>query len=1151
MSARIIVFSLTLVFSLALASIIAGSFCFPALAAETASPEAIEFFERNVRPVLAEQCYVCHGPQLQQKGLRMDSREAILQGGSRGPAVVPGDPVASLLLKVVRHQGLKMPPTGKLADNEIASLEKWISAGAPWPRDSEKPLAAGDPDYYERLRETHWSFQPVRNPPLPDVKNASWSSHPIDRFLLARLEQAGLSPSGPADRHTLIRRLSFILTGLPPTPAEVEQFAADESPRAYEDLVDRLLGSPQYGEHWARHWMDVMRFAETFGNDWNYELNGAWHYRDYLIRAFNGDVPYDQLVREHIAGDLLDQPRINTSDGINESLAGLAFYRLGEQGHDDCLLFREVRTDVVDNQIDTLGKAFQGLTVACARCHDHKLDPIPTKDYYAIYSVLSSSRLVTRTLDTSAVDSALKQQLRNLKPQIKDELATQWLGQSDAVQQRLLDAFKTWKAQPRPEPDDVKKPAAESEETEEESEKTAEEKVAEEEAKKAKDLEDPKQLFEQVKVAMDDPLFPWIELDRRGQDATASFQEMWAKLGARYRADADARSRFNREYFQPYADFRRGFGEWHAEGQGLLEGTSPSGEFSIAPDGPATVSGVFPAGIYTHALSEKLNGALRSPYLPQDKYFISLQVMGGKLGAWRATLDNCMLSEDYDIMRSPSMSWVRIPTKFEKHSYASYVEVVTKHDNPRLPDRPKRLKEATPELLAQPRSYFGIARAVVHDCEAVPEDELTHMGRLFEQPAPGNFEELAAAYSRMARQAIQAWAQGTATDDDVRWIDWLLSNQLIPNSNGLSGKLAALVDDYREIESRLTEPRVVYGMADLDEGFDSPLLKRGDPKNLGDPAPRGFLGLIMKSDGAIHTEKSGRRELAAFVASADNPLTARVMANRIWHYLFGRGIVSTTDNFGRVGEKPSHPELLDYLATRFTEDGWSIRRLIKHIVMTEAFRQSGKTVEEASRIDPENRLIHHHPTRRLDAESIRDAVLATSGRLDRTLYGPSTQPFRENPQEYRKLYSGPLDGDGRRSIYIKVTRHEGDKFLRLFDFPDPGLTRGRRDVTNVPGQSLALLNDPFIYEQAGLWADRVISEGGAESGKDVEARIAEMFQTALGRQPDSVELARLSGLVREVASLHDVSRGEILDSHLVWKDLAHSIFNVKEFIYIR
>jgi mono/diheme cytochrome c family protein len=1143
------------VFFLALASIIAGSLSSSAFAAEPASPEAIEFFERNVRPVLAENCYVCHGPQLQQKGLRMDSREAILQGGSRGPALVPGDPVASLLLKVVRHQGIKMPPAGKLADNEIASLEKWISTGAAWPLDSEKPLAAGDPDYYERLRKTHWSFQPVRNPPIPEVRNAAWSSHPIDRFLLAKLEQAGLSPAAPADRHTLVRRLSFILTGLPPTPAEVEQFVADESPRAYERLVGRLLGSPQYGEHWARHWMDVMRFAETLGNDWNYEVNGAWHYRDYLIRAFNSDVPYDQLVREHIAGDLLDKPRINTTDGINESLAGLTFYRLGEQGHDDCLLFREVRTDVVDNQIDTLGKAFQGLTVACARCHDHKLDPIPTKDYYALYSVLSSSRLVTRTLDTSAVDSALKQQLRDLKPQIKDELAAQWLRQSGAVQQRLLDAFKTWKAQPRPEPEDLKKLAAESEETEAESEKTAEKKAAEEEAKKTKEPEEPKLLFEQDKVAMDDPLFPWLELDRRGGGA-ASFQEIWAKLGARYRFEADARARFNREYFQSYADFRGGFGEWHAEGQGLLEGASPSGAFSIAPDGPAAVSGVFPAGIYTHALSEKLNGALRSPYLPQDKYFISLQVMGGKLGAWRATLDNCMLSEDYDIMRSPSsMSWVRIPTKFEKHSYASYVEVVTKHDNPRLPDRPKRLEEATPELLAQPRSYFGIARAVVHDCEALPEDELTHMGRLFEHAAPRNFEELASAYSQMARQAIQAWAQGTAADDDVRWIDWLLSNELIPNSNGLSRELASLVDDYRQIESRLTEPRVVYGMADLDDGFDSPLLKRGDPKNLGDLAPRGFLGLITKSDGAIHTEKSGRRELADFIASPENPLTARVMANRIWHYLFGRGIVSTTDNFGRVGEKPSHPELLDYLATRLTGDGWSIRRLIKHIVMTEAFRQSGKTVEEAAQIDPENRLIHHHPTRRLDAESIRDSVLATSGRLDRTLYGPSTQPYRENPQEYRKLFSGPLDGDGRRSIYIKVTRHEGDKFLGLFDFPEPGLTRGRRDVTNVPGQSLALLNDPFVYEQAGLWAGRVIEEDRtddrAEGSGDLDGRIAEMFRTGLGRQPDSAELARLGGLVRELASLHNVSRGEILDSHLVWKDLAHSIINMKEFIYIR
>ncbi len=398
--------------------------------------------------MLARNCYSCHASAQQLGGLRLDSRGGLLRGGSRGPAIIPGHAEESLLIKAVKHDDLKMPLGGKLTESEIESLVKWVNEGAPWPEEIAKDPGAEGPEFYGKIRKEHWAFQPVQKPNLPAVNDSSWSEHPVDRFVLAALEKKGLHPSREADRQTLARRLSFVLTGLPPTPLEVDLFVRDQAPGAYERLVERLLSSPHFGEHWARHWMDVMRFGETFGNDWNYELHGAWHYRDYLIRAFNSDVPYDQLVREHLAGDLLEKPRLNHELGLNESLIGTASYRLGEQGHDDCIYFRAVRTDVVDNQIDVLGKAFLGLTVACARCHDHKLDPIPTADYYSLYGVLTSSRMVMRTADLPEVNNRFKQQLNELKPQIRSELAANWSREADSIVRYLRAADRAWKQLP-------------------------------------------------------------------------------------------------------------------------------------------------------------------------------------------------------------------------------------------------------------------------------------------------------------------------------------------------------------------------------------------------------------------------------------------------------------------------------------------------------------------------------------------------------------------------------------------------------------------------------------------------------------------------------------------------------------------------------
>ena len=1091
-------------------------------------PQAIEFFERQVRPVLAQQCFSCHGPSQQVSSLRLDSRNHMLKGGSKGPAIVAGRAAESLLVKAIRHEGLKMPMGGKLKEEEIAAIEKWINLGAPWPaKAAQGALGPGDPGFYEKITKEHWAFQPVHEPNPPTVKDKSWSDHPVDRFILAALEEAELNPSSLADRRTLVRRLSFVLTGLPPTPLEAELFVRDPSPDAYERLVDRLLASPHFGEHWARYWMDVMRFAETFGNDWNYELHGAWIYRDYLIRAFNQDIPFDQFIREHFAGDLLENPRINREEGINESEIGTAFFRLGEQGHDDCVFFREVRTDVVDNQIDTLGKAFQGLTIACARCHDHKLDPIPTTDYYALYGVLTSSRLVMRTADLPEVHTAVKQQLREMKPRIRAELARQWIRESETIPRYLLAAHRAWKDLP-PEVEDLSELSLDR-------------------------LQAWLSLLEKPTPEMEDPLYPWIHSAQTDSGIHAS---EWRKLAARYDEEGRSRGEFNRRNFQPFGDFETGrFEGWHADGKVLTEGVSPSGDFAVANSGPRAVTGVFPVGIYTHRLSERLNGALRSPYVPKDKKFVSIRVLGGNLGARRAILDNCMLSEGYEVLDQDSLAWVRIPNRHDQKELPFYVELVTKPENPRIPDRPGRL-EASAEQLASPHSYFGIARAVVHEIDETPKDELKHMSRLFTDKAPADLSALARHYATVARHALHRWAEGRASDEDARWVGWLLQNGLLTNSKGLSPELRALIEEYRAVESRIVPPRVFHGMADLDAGYDFPVLPGGDAKHPGKSVPRGFLRLISKSEDGFKVSGSGRRELAELIAAPDNPLTARVMVNRVWQRLFGRGIVATADYFGTYGEPPSHPELLDYLAARFVRDGWSLKKHIRFLVLSKTFQQSSRSSPEATPIDPLNRLLARYPVRRLDAESVRDNILAVSGRLDRTLYGPSIHPYREQPKPYRKLLGGPLDGKGRRSIYLKVTRHEGPRFLEIFDFPNPAVARGTRDVTNVPTQALALLNDPFVVDQAGVWADRLLTRTAS-----IEARIESMFRNALGRAPHASERERFRGLAEELAMHHKKDDEKetpdkepadpVLANRDVWKDVAHAVFNLKEFIYIQ
>ncbi len=1113
---------LMLVLSLAVASVARGD------------DAGIEFFEKRIRPVLVQHCSECHAADSKKLGgrLLLDSRDGVKKGGESGAAIVSGKPDESLLIKAVRYSddNVKMPPKGKLPAAAIADLEEWIKLGAPDPRDKPtalKPVESWDETMRQRAR--WWSLQAVQKPVVPQPKLADWSAQPIDRFVLAKLEQQGLAPAASADPRTLARRLSLVLTGLPLTIEQAEQFARDSS---VEKLVDELLASPHFGERWSRHWLDVVRFTETHGNEWNYEVHHAWRYRDYLTRAFNADVPYDQFIREHIAGDLLPTPRWNAAERFNESIIGTGFYRFGEVNHDDCISLPSLGYDIIDNQIDTLTKAFQATTVACARCHNHKLDAVSMNDYYSLLGILRSSRLVSHCIDAPEVNATLRQRLVGLKAELRKELASVWLPESSQLARYLLAASA--KRANRPEAEELAK------------------------GLDAKRLEKWIALLAIEKSPIEEPFEPWRVL--AATDA-AAFATEWPKLAERYLKEDRERTEFNQTKFETFGDFRADrTGGWQIAGQALQTGFGRSGDFALQPDGDALVRAVLPAGAFTHAVSDKLTGTLRSPVLPLGKSHISFQVLGQRSSAVRLVSNNCQLNyKNYRALTSSDLHWETFAPPPDRDSLRTYAELMTMFDNPKFPDQLSALggdganyKLPWEKAAENPRSFFGITRAVLHDGGQPPKPELTHLRPLFRgigfQPVvssdPREPSDLATRYAAIIEAAVKNFANDQATDDDARWIDTLLRRELLPNQVASSPRLAELTKSYRQTEAELALPRVIAGVGESGSRYSQPIFARGDCQRPGEVAPHRYLE-VLESD-PIAGEGSGRLAVADQIASPLNPLTARVMVNRVWHHLFGAGLVRTVDDFGHVGDLPSHPELLDHLATRFVEDGWSMKRLIRSLVLTRTFQMSNQPSAAARELDPLNRWLQHYPARRLEAEAIRDSILASSGRLDRTLFGMSVQPFRDKDYADRRLFAGPLDGAGRRSLYTRNTLMERPRFLEAFNFPGGKVAQGRRDVTNVPAQALALLNDPFVLQQADVWAARLVTR----SSDSISLRIESMFQTALSRSPSDAERERFERTVRELADLHQVPASNVLTSSLVWRDVAHAMFNLKEFIYI-
>jgi hypothetical protein len=801
-----------------LSILIASLVTVSAAAADQPTEDQLRSFESTIRPLLAEHCYKCHGEKKQWSGLRLDSREALLAGGDLGPAVVPGQPNESRLIVAVRHtdDDLKMPPDSKLTDQQIADLSRWVEMGAPFP-DTTKIARQAD------RNPNHWSFKPPGNVALPQVGNSERLQSPIDAFIVARLESAGLAPAPPADKRTLIRRLTFDLVGLPPTPAEIEAFLADGSPDAVSRVVDRLLSAPQYGERWGRHWLDVARYADSNGLDENIAHGNAWRYRDYVVEALNSDKPYDRFVIEQVAGDLLPAAEQKQR---HEQLIATSFLAIGPK------VLAEVdeakmQMDIVDEQIDTFGRAFLGLTLGCARCHDHKFDPIDTADYYGLAGIFKSTAVM--------------------------------------------------------------------------------------------------------------------------------------------------------EHYKKIA-------RWH-------ENVLPSPE--------------------TDAL--------------KAKYDEQLAAKKQELASFIATAD--------EGVRESLSAGASIPDKLEAHYSAE-----TKAQLKKLRDELTQLEKNPPDLPA---------------------------------------------------------AMG-AKDDKIA---------------------------------------------------DEPIRIRGNPLKLGAVVSRHVPPTIRgPSPPEFTSVQSGRLELAQWLTSAEHPLTARVLTNRLWRWHFGSGLVHTTDNFGLLGEQPSHPELLDWLARRFIADGWSIKNLHRLILSSSTYQQSSRNSEiriqnsesggnhSAFASDAENRLLSRFPIRRLEAEELRDALLAVSDQLDFS-FGGSLLNVKNRAFFFDHTSKDMTDYTSRRrSLYLPVVRNNVFPVFQLLDFPDPATATSDRSTTTIAPQALLMLNSDLVIEAAEQLAARITAnhENDARGVNDV-------YQVAYGRTARPREIS---------ASLEFITRAAPSRA-LAWTAFCHTILASNEFAYVQ
>jgi hypothetical protein len=943
--------------------------CLPAWSVPAAEA-GVEFFEKKIRPLLAEHCYECHSTGKKTKGgLNLDSREGWMKGGDSGMTLVPGDPEASLLIKAVRYKDkqFQMPPKRKLSDAQIADFEQWVKLGAPDPRTGGPALAKKEINIAEGRK--HWAYQLPKKSAPPSVKDTAWPRSDTDRFILAKLEEKQLRPAPDADPVTLVRRIYFDLIGLPPTPEQIDAFVRDyqsaigNRQSAITKLVDSLLASPHFGERWGRHWLDVVRYAESLTLR-GFVMKEAWRYRDYVIASFNADKPYDRFLREQVAGDLLPHKSVAERQ---QQLIATTFLTLGNTNLEEQEK-KQLDMDVVDEQLDTIGKAFLGQTIGCARCHDHKFDPIPTRDYYALAGILKSSK----TLEHSNVSKWLEFPLPLPPGEDKEFVA------HDKAVAQLQARIKT-----------------------------AQESVNVAVAKKAT----------LPSGALDAKVLVGLVVD----DTQAKKVGDWTQSTA------------TRTFI--------GDGYLHDANQG-------KGEKSLT---------------------------FQPENLRAGKYEIRLAYSPGK-----ARADNTPVT----VFSADGEKTIRVDQR----------------NDPSI------------------------------------EGRFVSLGQF-------RFEQNGAGFVIVGTEGTK----GVVTADAVQFLPLEAAPVQVPGDTTDSAKPAKAnaEENVKKMEAELKKlqeagpKRPMFMSVKEENPADTQVHVRGSVQNLGAKVPRGFLQVASYGTAAKIPEKeSGRRELGDWLASQENPLTARVFVNRAWTWLFGTGLVRSADNFGTTGDAPTHPELLDHLAVKFMAEGWSVKKLVRELALSRAYQQASAIPHSAFRIphseDPENKLLWRANRRKLDAESIRDTVLLVSGQLDRGHGGPVLKPGTAADYGYKHT-------DTRRSVYSPVLRNSLPELFEAFDFADPSLVVGKRSDSTVAPQALFMMNHPWVMEQSHSAAQKLL----AEKLTDDRARIARAYRLVLGRTPTDGEVTlALKFLPAESAASESAKRAE------AWGRFYQALFASVDFRYL-
>lgn len=1038
------------------------------------------FFEKKIRPILVEHCYACHNSLGKKKGgLALDYKDAFLKGGDSGDVIVSGKPKESILIWALRHEeGYEMPAKApKLDDEVIRDFEKWVKDGAHDPRLTKpKPEDLKNTLPWEQVREQRkkwWSFQPLKDATIPTVKDVEWSKNSIDQFLFAQMQKEKISPAPEASPEILVRRLHLILVGLPPKIEVVNDFVKNYSPAKYEQTVDQLLGSKEFGERWARHWMDWYRYAESHGSEGDPPIPYAYQYRDYLIRALNADVSYDQLLREHLAGDLLENPRINKELSINESSIGPAHLRMVPHGFGVTDAYGEQIT-FTDNQVDVISKAMMGITVSCARCHNHKFDPISQKDFYRLYGVMVSNRPTTVLIDTKEKLETNKIEMASLKKEIKEEFAELWLSELDQLESRLdalpiLEEFK--KNHPKPQmPKNY--------------EKLDRKKKDKARAKFNTDVAH----WNSVRSIGSEthPLGLWTALE----STKPNNFEKTIKLHSEKISSLKAKNKKMISNAEFYLDLSQqtDFKKWYSSGNGTTTSISPSGSFAIQADGQNAITGIYPAGVYSHLISDKHAAVLASANFTASGNRTMVRI-AGRNSRLKVPIRNYPLTQglhpDLDI-NNEILEW-----KYAQRKWKFW-------RGDQLHYELRTAKDTLVKLNQKDRSWFGITN--VYAGNEIMLNEGASILEFAQRVEEGKDRaSIIRSYSKTLASLLKEWKDNAVSNKGAEFLDTFVRLNLLANKvDQLPKSLRANIEHFRKLDAEIPIPKRAPGVLEA-EPVDQPLLVRGEYKQESNPVDRQFLEIFSSKK---YHNNSGRLELAADMVSEANTLKSRVLINRLWAYVYGRGIVSSTDNFGRLGEKPTHPELLDHLSLDFERNGWSIKQTLRKMVTSRTFRSSSQTEIKIRDRDPNNIYLSYFSPRRLDAEVIHDSIGFVSG-------------LKKN-----------------RTIYSPVIRNRLDPFLATFNAPVPTATISSRNHNNVPAQSLAMLNGDIVEQAAREWSKRILQN---ENLKASEEKINAMFLGAYGRLATSAEMKLFL---------------DFLESGRTEYHIAHALLNSKEFIYV-